>query len=184
MKDLNGIKGITDELRLEADNVYKALESNKMMRRNNKRKMLLFYCIFKASVRLKSKERDPIYFANLVGMARGDISGAFSLFRGSNKKDEPSISIDPQDLVPEYCTKFGLDGETIKDIEDFCREIVKKDPSLLESFPGTVAAGAVKYYFTIHSISVSEDEFLKTFALSEATVKTMCKRVGEIYNRP
>lgn len=181
---------IQEHIKKEARNVYEQLGSP--VHRGNKRKQLLFYCIYNAELEHRYKnpeiaeDIDPVRIQKMIGLTRGYMRKAMSMFSETQTGYRPKTGkINPLGLIQKYCEVNHISDEMIKPITELGVKILEKETSLKEEYPQTVAAGLIKYgILTMGSGSELDNEkFSQNIGLSQATINGMYKRIAEIDNK-
>ena len=179
LKEMDGL-AISDEVKMMAESIFMKL--NPMTKRGNRRKQLLFFCVYFSLVELGAPQ-DPKKIAQLVGIKPSGITKAFSMFsEAQTGYRPPSLYITPIHLIPQYCESLHLTPETTQEIINFAQTILDKEPNLKEKFPQKVAGGLILYYLTINGVTLNRKEFAKVIGLSEVTLSGIYKQVASIHN--
>jgi transcription initiation factor TFIIIB Brf1 subunit/transcription initiation factor TFIIB len=194
----NATKSIADEfdkfpiqehIKKKARIIYEKIGSR--VHRGNKRKQLLFYCIYNAELEYRYEhpeimdDVDPVAIHKMVGITRGSMRKAMSMFSETQTGYRPKTgSSNPLGLIRSYCEINHISDEMIEPIKQLGLKIIEKDSTLLEEYPQTVAAGLIKYgILSMGSGSELDNEvFSKNIGLSQATINSMYKRIAEIDN--
>lgn len=168
------------EVKDKANSIYYKLSPK--THRGNKRKLLVFYCVHIAYRELNIT-MNPISIANEVGISKSEMTKAISLFSPVQTGYLlEAKKTDPCELIPGYCRSVGLDEAIIDEVITMCKEVTRKDRNLLDEYPSTVAIGVIRYYFVITGAIINSKRFAKKMDLSEATINSIQKRIGEAYN--
>ena len=179
IKDMESI-AIPDEIKIKAEEIFGKL--NSATKRGNRRKQLVFFCIYNAYNELQYPQ-DPKQIAILVGIKNSEMTKALSMFsEAQTGYKPPSIQITALDLLPQYCVNLGLREDAVLDVLAFANKILQIDLELNETFPQKVAAGILLYYATINGIKVDKKEYAKMIQLSEVTINSMYKQVARLDN--
>lgn len=180
LPDLNRIN-VGDEIKETAEQIFKQLDTT--TKRGNKRKKLIFYCVYNAYKSLGIIE-DAKTIADVVGIAHTDITKAFSLYSEAKTNYQAPVTFHtPSDFIHKYYKEAGLSPECLEPLLNLAEEVLELDPELYESYPQVVAAGIILYYMTINGVAVNKKEFAKIIGKSEMTVVKMYKRVSNAHNQ-
>lgn len=179
LKDMENI-AVPDEIKIKAEEIFNKL--NATTKRGNRRKQLVFFCIYNAYNEL-GYPQDPKQIAILVGIKNSEMTKALSMCsEAQTGYKPPSVQITALDLLPQYCENLGLRDDTVPDVIEFAMKILAIDTELNETFPQKVAAGILLYYATINGIKIDKKEYAKMIQLSEVTINSMYKQVARIDN--
>ena len=89
----------------------------------------------------------------------------------------------PLNYLPDYCSSLGLSQDAVDNIRMQAASIIRKDPSLLQESPQTVAAGLLKYYFVTNGIATDDPQRVaKVTGRSNVTIDGMYRRIASIDN--
>lgn len=191
-----GDKSILDELnqyRLRPEIKQKAqrifLDLGRGTHRGNKRKQLLFYCIYSAELEYHNEhpeieeDVDPGIIRKLVGISHGSMRRAMSMFSEVQTGYRPKTGeADPLGMIRGYCLENHMSEELVEPIKELGKQILNKDSKLKEEYPQTVAAGLIKYCLTTMGVEIDNKSFSKNVNLSEATINSMYKRIAKVDN--
>jgi transcription initiation factor TFIIIB Brf1 subunit/transcription initiation factor TFIIB len=179
-KDLETLS-IPEDIKHKAVEIF--LKLNAMTKRGNKRKQLIFFCIYNAYNEL-GYPQDPRSIAKIAGIKNNEMTKALSSFsEAQTGYRPPDMVVTAKVYLPKYCESLNLSEETQRGVMEFADTILAKDPNLQENFPQKVAAGILLYYLTIHGINVNKKDYAKIFDLSEVTVTNMYKYVAKVDNQ-
>lgn len=171
---------LSDDVKLKAESIFGKL--NPQTKRGNRRKQLIFFCIYSALLELGIPQ-DPKKIAQLVGIKTSEMTKALSMYSQSQTGYKPPlVFITPLNFIPQYCEALQLSPETIQDVLNFAQGILDKDPTLKEKFPQKIAAGILLYYLTINGIQVNKKEYAKMIQLSEVTINNIYKQILNLHN--
>lgn len=169
-----------DEIKNKADEIFQKMDTS--IRRGHIRDYLIFYCIYNAYHELQI-HKDPKQIALSVGIDLGEITKALSKFSESQEMYQaPMVITTPLDLIPEYCRMVNLSDDTIENVIELAKEILEKDPELMEGYPQKVAAGILRYFLTINGVAFRKNQFAEMLGLSEVTINNMYKKICAIHN--
>lgn len=171
----------TDDIKNMADVVYNKMRSQ--VRRGKIRDQLLFYCVYCAHCELK-RNVNPIQLGKLFGLTQGEVQRCDSLFSPlQTGYRKPSNFTTPLSCLPECCAAIGLTEEAAEDILETAATILRKDPSLMQENPRTVASGLLRYYLETHGITIDNPQDMTNITnRSAATIETLYKRIAAIDN--
>lgn len=170
-----------DDIKNKADVIY-----NKMyyqVRRGKVRLQLVFYCTYCAHLELK-RNVNPIQLGSIFGLTSSEVQKCYSQFSYlQTGYRAPSKNISPIELLPGYCEKLNFSQEAIDDIKKLSTNILKKDPTLYEESPQTVASGLLRYYSLMNGITLeNSNDLSKITSRSMVTIENMYKRISVIDN--
>jgi len=170
---------IPEDIIAKADELYK--RDDVKICRQKKRLHLLFYYTLQA-YRDIYQHVDPNKIAKYFNLKQGDTMTAVSTF--NKKKNVSKISFtSPLQLTRDYCRDLNIkEEEIVEEIVDLCRNVVFKNPRLLDSYPQTIASGVLWYYFQTSNYEPNREKFEKTVGRSTATIKKVAKLVSKIDN--
>jgi len=191
-----GEKSILDELnqyplsrdiKQRAQTIYQQLGPR--THRGNKRKQLLFYCMYNADLEYRAENPDiqedsnPLVYQKMLGLSHGDVRKSMSMFSETQTGYRPKTGkSDPLGMIRGYCLENHISAEMVGPIKVLGRKILAKDPELKEEYPQTVAAGLIKYGLMTMGGELDNESFAKNVNLSQATINTMYKRIAKIDN--
>jgi len=178
IKELNNLP-FTEEIKNEAFNVYKNMQSS--IKRKNNRKGLKFFCIYNAHLNL-NKIKDVNHIAKICELELTELNKIFKVFSfektGYRMKD---VDISPMDYIEDYYTATELRRDEIDGVIQFAHELLKKN-SLSDEYPQVVAAAIIIYYmWKIHN-TVPPIKFIKYVGRSESMINKVLDKIGNIYN--
>ena len=180
LTDLNRFN-ISDEIKNEAEHIFQQLTTG--TRRGNKRKKLLFYCVYNAYKSLGIIE-DAKTIANLIGIPHSDITKSFSLYSETKTNYQPPASFrTPTDFIYKYYSEAGLSSDCLQPLLSLTDEVLASDPDLYESYPQVVACGIIVYYMTINGASVDRKKLAKMAGKSDMTLSKIIKRISAAHNK-
>jgi len=180
---------LNTELRQRAQCVYQKLKPK--THRGNRRKQMLFYCIYVAALELRDESDDPenvedpipAKYGKMLGLSHGAIRKSMSMFSETQTGYRPKTgNSNPLGMIKDYCVDNRITVEMVEPIKALGREILEKDPELKEEYPQTVAAGLIRYYITISGGELDSESFAKNVNLSQATINAMYNRIAKIDN--
>lgn len=181
LKDMD-LLPFSDEVKQQANCIFSRFNERKT-RRSERRKMMVFYCIYNAHAELNIK-CDPKAIADAVGMSTKSISKALTLYsEAQTGYKPPQVIHEPCDFIPSYCAQLGIADECIKTILSAARDIIDKEKSLLQGNPQKVAAGILKYWLICNGIQVNEERYSNIVKQSEATIRASVSKIVIIDNR-
>lgn len=171
---------LPDGIKRKANEIYRRLK--RQTHRGQKRKLLVFFCIFNAYAELKTP-KDPRHLAQIIGLSPHDVTRAISQFptvqTGYQVDSQPTS---PVDLIPDCCARLNADLN-VEMLLELAREIMGKSRELREKYPQKVAAGIIQYFMTINGVKYNKKQFAAVMGLSDATISSMFREISEIHNR-
>lgn len=166
-----------------ADSIYQNMDVG--TKRGKRRRMLIFYCAFTAY----NNERiavDPIRLANLCGLERSSISKALSMCSPACNSSNSPIRFTPKNFIPVYYQKLSelvkFPDNSLDFIYDLTDEVMKKDPTLNDEKPQTVAAAILVFYMKMVGYTIDKEKYKTIFKRSDMTINKIKKRVIKAYN--
>lgn len=176
--DLTNVQ-ITEDLKIRANEIFQRLRTG--TKRKNNRKRAVFFCVYRAFIEL-GKVIEPRNVASLIGMDHNEIHKAMSLCSElqtgySNLIQERSA----KDFIGTILENINVKVDN-REIENLLDEVFKKDPSLTDDVPQTVAAAAICYFLEINGIKISPVEVASVIKISEMTMKKIKTKIEEAYN--
>ena len=171
----------SDEIKNQADVIY-----NKMIyrvRRGKIRDQMYFFCVYCAHLEL-GMSPIPTQIGQIFGLTPGEVQKCDSLFSPlQTGYRPPSTNTSPLRYLPDYCESMNLSAEATCEIMELAKLILRKEPSLFEKNPQTVAAGLLRYYTLTNGIVNDDPEKLKKVTgRSSATTEGMYNRISIIHN--
>ncbi|MCJ7636188.1 MAG: hypothetical protein MUO21_01725 [Nitrososphaeraceae archaeon] len=168
-----------DEIKNQADAIY-----NKMIprvRRGKIRNQMLFFCVYCAYLEL-NQDVNPIQLGAEFKLKPGDVQRCDSIFSPlQTGYRPPSTNISPTRYLPDYCQNMELSQEATNEVIQLSASILKKDPTLFQENPQTVAAGLLRYYTITNGID-DPQKITKVTHRSNVTVEGIYRRIAAIDN--
>lgn len=184
---------LPDSIKEGADAVYNKM--NYQVHRGKLRIKLLFYCVYCAyreqlhnnpcyDANCNIAAIDPIRLGKMFGLTAGEVSKCNSLFSPLQTGYKPPPSyVSPVEYLSTYCINLGLSRDSINEITSFARCILKKDRTLNQDNPQTVAAGLLKYFTVVNGIVLdNNNRIAELTGRSNATIDSMHRRISIIDN--
>jgi hypothetical protein len=167
----------SDAINAKANIIYGQM-NNATCRANN-RPCLLFHCVYNAHKDLGL----PVNVSDLgkiFGLTQGQIQKTNSKFSPNNTGYKPTYrEISALHFLPGFCEQLGI-TEYTEDIMDYAKNILDKNPALIQLVAQTVAAGLLKYYLTINGIVLEDDKQMAIVtSRSDTTIDSMSKTIAE-----
>lgn len=171
----------TDDIKNQADVIYNKMKPR--VRRGKIRLQMLFFCVYCAHLEL-GRMVNPLQLGLLFGLNAGDVQRCDSIFSPLQTGYKPPYtSTSPLRYLPDYCRAIGLADETISEIMTASSAILRKDPSLYQENPQTVAAGLLRYFTITNGITNDDPQkIVKVTGRSSVTIEGMFRRVATIDN--
>ena len=169
---------LTPDIKHRANFIYNKMKLN--VRRANKRKYLLFFCVYSAYKELNINI-NPTELGKMFDLTTGDMQKTHSMFSSLETGYKPKQrQISALDYIHDYCVKLDLEQYT-DDLMLFTSLILEKHVQLLQFVPQTVAAGILKYYMIINGIELTNKKILsETTFRSDTTIDSMYKKISEM----
>ena len=191
MKDLEKLE-IPDDIRIAANDVY--IELNPSTRRGNTRKLLIFFCVYKAFERLSDvySQKDPKDIARIVDIKTTEINQAFKLFARPNMNASSSVTnivetkvYSPLQFISSFCGKIKtmLNVDLVLRMsEKIYNDAIARRSKLCDESPQIVAAALIYYYMYINGVTYGKKEFARDVNYSTASIEAKFKMITEIDN--
>ena len=171
-----------DEIKNKADVIY-----NKMIyrvRRGKIRNQMLFFCVYCAHLEL-NRDINPIQLGSQFGLTPGEVQRCDSIFSPlQTGYRPPSTNTSPLRYLPEYCKEMELSEEAANEVMLLANNVLRKDPTLFQESPQTVAAGFLRYFTVTNGITTDDPQkIIKVTGRSNVTIEGMYRRIATIDNR-
>lgn len=168
---------LDDEVKFKAQEIFSRLDCG-IYRKNNRRK-ILFYCVYMAHKEL-DKHCIPLELAKVFNLKQGDLQKFPGIFFSEFSSQKNSYS--SEELTFSYIRKFALEfsftPESLEDLLLLAKQVIKKDPSLLEEHPNTLASGFLMYYMKNHGVKLKNKNELKSITnRSITTIEKIYKKI-------
>lgn len=183
LPDLNNIE-ITDDIKQKSLEIFQKMGSPS--RRGNRRKLLIFDCIYHAYKEL-GYNKNPIEISTLLGLDKNKITKALSMYGAIHTKYQISEEIEervtPITFIYQYFNLTGLNDNNIIPLIQLTEEILQKDSKLYDDhFPQEVAVAIIMYYMTINGIKYNINKFLEIINKSQNTLTNIYNKVAKAHN--
>lgn len=170
-----------DDIKNQADVIYNKMRYQ--VRRGKIRFQMLFFCVYYAHVELE-RDVNPIQLGALFGLTQGEVQRCDSLFSPlQTGYRPPSKNTSPLGYLPDYCQNMDLSQEAIDEIMKMSASILRKDTTLYQENPQTVAAGLLRY-FTVTNGIITDDpqKITRVTNRSTVTIDGMFRRIATVDN--
>ena len=163
----------------DANEIYETVTQRKIFR-GNKRKGIVFACIYHAF----NKNKSPLSCETLIKIF--DIENNIALrglkFVNINLPIDSPLRVkhdknDIEHLIKEIMTQFNANTKQIQDTLTLYDFLINKSSLLNRSRPGSVAAAIVKYYILKKNPNFSPDFFKNKIKLSELTLTRITREI-------
>lgn len=170
-----------DDIKNQADVIYNKMRYQ--VRRGKIRFQMLFFCVYCAHLELR-RPVNPIQLGREFGLTQGEVQRCDSLFSPlQTGYKPPSTNTSPLGYLPDYCRDMNLSQEAIDEIMKMASTILRKDATLYQENPQTVAAGLLRYYTTTNGIITDDPQKMtRVTSRSNVTIDGMFRRISEIDN--
>lgn len=181
---ISTIRPDLDELKFEEDVIIIAEEIYKQLgtptKRNQKRRMLLLFCIYNAYLQL-GIQKDPKDLALIVGLPKNKVLQSLKMFRllvpVKTERLHPSIFLD------EYFKMSGLTQDSLPEVKNWMNRILEKDPSLIITVqPQRLAGVVLMYYMKTNGIDYDIRDYEERLNIKENSIKKLNKQIIAIDN--
>lgn len=169
------------DIKNRADVIYNKMKYR--VRRSKVRSQMLFFCVYCAHRELNISV-DPIQLGKTFGLNPGDVQRCDSLFSPlQTGYRPPSNNTSPLSYLPSYCENMELSDDAINEVKQLAISILRKDPTLFQENPQTVAAGLLKYYIVTNGITTDNPQKItEVTARSNVTIDGMFRRISTVDN--
>lgn len=163
----------------DANDIYETVTQKKIFR-GNKRKGIVFACIYHAF----NKNKRPLSCETLIKIF--DIENSIALrglkFVNINLPIDSPLRVkhdknDIEYLIKEIMSEFHSNTKQIEDTLRLYDFLINKSSLLNRSRPGSVAAAIVKYYILKKNPNFSSDFFKNKIKLSELTLTRITREI-------
>lgn len=170
-----------DDIKNQADVIYNKMRYQ--VRRGKIRYQMLFFCVYCANLEL-GRDVNPIQLGSQFGLTQGEVQRCDSLFSPlQTGYKPPSTNASPLCYLPDYCRDMNLSQEAIDDIMKMAATVLRKDPTLYQENPQTVAAGLLRYYTITNGIITNDPQKItRVTSRSNVTIDGMFRRISAIDN--
>lgn len=170
-----------DDIKNQADVIYNKMRYQ--VRRGKIRYQMLFFCVYCAHLEL-GRDVNPIQLGSQFGLTQGEVQRCDSLFSPlQTGYKPPSTNTSPLGYLPDYCRDMNLSQEAIDDIMKMAATVLRKDPTLYQENPQTVAAGLLRYYTITNGIITDDPQKItRVTSRSNVTIDGMFRRISAIDN--
>lgn len=171
----------TDDIKNQADVVFNKMRYQ--VRRGKIRNQMLFFCVYSAHLEL-GLPVNPIQLGAQFGLTQGEVQRCDSLFSPlQTGYKPPSTNASPLGYLPDYCKDMNLSQEAIDDIMRMSSTVLRKDCTLYQENPQTVAAGLLRYYTITNGIITDDPQKItRVTSRSNVTIDGMFRRISTIDN--
>lgn len=170
-----------DEIKNCADVIYNKM--NYRVRRGKIRNQMIFFCVYSAHIELNI-DIDPISLGAQFNLTSGEVQRCDSLFSPlQTGYRPPSTNTSPTKYLPNYCQRLALSDDSINEVRKLSNIILRKDPTLFQENPQTVAAGLLRYFIITNGITTDDPQTLGSITgRSNVTIENMYRRISSIDN--
>lgn len=170
-----------DDVKNRADVIYNKMRYR--VHRSKVRNQMLFYVVYCAHLELH-RDVNPIHLGAQFGLSQGETQRCDSIFSFLQTGYRmPQTNTTPLGYLPDYCESLLLSQVAVEEITTLANSILRKDPSLYQENPQTVAAGILRYYTIMNGISSDDPSRLaQVTARSNVTIEGMYRRIAVIDN--
>jgi transcription initiation factor TFIIIB Brf1 subunit/transcription initiation factor TFIIB len=152
---------------------------NTKNKKGNKRKELIFYCVYNAYMDL-GMIVDPINVAREIEIKRESIPKAINTnFEGYKPGNRV---IRPTSLIKEYVIRLDLECY-LDEIGALGEFICSKTDAFEEEYPQKVSAAIIQLFFELNGIVIDNKMFVTKLNTTETTINNILKELRRVYNR-
>jgi transcription initiation factor TFIIIB Brf1 subunit/transcription initiation factor TFIIB len=183
IKDLENLS-IPDDIKYEASDIFRRLN---ILTRGNKRKKIIFYCIYFAYKKFKIN-KDPKEICSMLNINAINSNKDFfyKFYNLLDEKSKQEIFSNSEVRLEDYIDNIiNLLEETIK-LNSFCKEeilnilqnIRAKNQNIEQNFsPRVISAGIIMYYLLTNGIIIDIKEYSNITKCSEVLIEKFMKKV-------
>ena len=170
-----------DDIKNRADVIYNKMKYQ--VRRGKIRFQMLFFCVYYAHIEL-GRDVNHIQLGKQFGLTPGEVQKCDSIFSElQTGYKPPSKNASPLGYLPDYIRAMDLSEDLINDITLTASSILRKDPTLHQENPQTVAAGLLRYYMYSNGITTENPGKINSVtSRSNVTIDGMFRRICTIDN--
>lgn len=170
-----------DDIKNQADVIYNKMKYQ--VRRGKIRFQMLFFCTYYSHVEL-GRDVNPIQLGAQFGLTQGEVQRCDSIFSPlQTGYRPPSTNTSPLGYLPDYCQNMQLSQDAIEEIMRMASSVLRKDPTLFQENPQTVAAGLLRYYTVTNGITTDDPQRVaRVTGRSNVTIEGMFRRIATIDN--
>ena len=184
VNDFNSLN-IPEEIKKEATRI----SLDRKARKDTRRKMLVFWCLFNAYNNLNDPQ-DPRILAKIVGIPVEHIQKAIKLF----DKEKVIISVSPVRFVGNHLISMDKDPDMPEEyknilrdhhnkIVDIANKICESGREVLENYPQVIASAIIQYYILKNKLNMDKVIYMTILSkLAERSKITINKIVKELNN--
>ena len=167
-----------DDVKHRANFIFNKMKLS--LRRKNKRKLLLFFCVYSAYKELNINI-NPTELGKIFGLKQGEMQKTHSMFSQLQTGYKPvQRVISASDYIIDFCSQLDMEEYTDA-LLLFTVDILDKHKELLQLVPQTVAAGILKYFMVIHGIELEDkNKLVDVCNRSATTQEAMYKKISEM----
>ncbi len=170
-----------DDIKNQADVVFNKMKYQ--VRRGKIRNQMLFFCVYCAHLEL-GLPVNPIQLGSDFGLTSGEVQRCDSLFSPlQTGYKPPATNISPLGYLPDFCEGMDLNQEAVEELTKISITILRKDRTLFQDNPQTVAAGLLRYYIVTKGV-INDDpqKITRVTKRSNVTIDGMYRRISTIDN--
>jgi hypothetical protein len=170
-----------DDIKNQADVIYNKMKYQ--VRRGKIRFQMLFWCTYNSHLEL-ARDVNPIQLGAQFGLSQGEVQRCDSLFSPlQTGYKPPSKNASPLGYLPDYIKEMGLSPDILDGVMRMAATILRKDPTLFQENPQTVAAGLLRYYTVTNGITTEDPQTItRVTNRSTVTIDGMFRRISTIDN--
>lgn len=178
---LQPLQGISDEIKLKADSIF--IRMRPAVHRGKTFIKQQFYCTYCAYLELGMKV-DPFKLGSeFFGLTPGEVQHCDSLFSPlSTGYTSPVKQVSPTVYIPGFCKRMNFTEETQAKIIELTNDVLRKDRSLTQYNPQTLAAGILRYFIDINGIVVENNTLKEITSRSTVTINSISAKIAKADN--
>lgn len=187
LKDLEGLQ-IPFDVKYEASNIFRKLN---IRTRGNRRKKILYYCLFFAYRKLNTV-KDPKEICKLLGITsvntNKDFFYKFCLLLDDEEKSQMKLNqqVVPEDFFDSILEKLSeglifLNSFCVEDVKNLLQEIRAKRQIIEEEFPPKIiATGVFLYYLHRNGMKIDTDAYARHLECSKIVLERFLNQILEV----
>lgn len=171
----------TDDIKNQSDVIFNKMKYQ--VRRGKIRNQMLFFCVYCSHLEL-GLPVNPIQLGADFKLTSGEVQRCDSLFSPlQTGYKPPATNVSPLGYLPDYCQNMDLSQDAVEEIMKISTNILRKDHTLFQENPQTVAAGLLRYYTVTKGIVTDDPQKItRVTKRSNVTIDGMFRRISTIDN--
>jgi len=181
-KDVEGM-GFNDKIISIANRIYFEVSKGNIFR-GNKRRSIIFACVFHA-LKLENCALSCDILIKKFSLDRRDGLNGLKYVNQHAPKDSPirGTYITPVHLIEETMNKFDATNKQKQEVIDIYNKVQHRSPTLNRSRPQSISASIIWFYILKTGKNISMKDYKKMVNLSELTINKISKEIESILKR-